>query len=251
MPIHDWTRVAAGIFHDFHHEWITEIKRALNAGLSPEEYYALSDQFASGFGPNVLTLQGSGDNGESKKSPPIPSNGGTGVLLAPPKVELTGETEMEFYRRKPKVITVRHVSGDRVVAMVEIVSPNNKASRNPFLSFVEKAAELLNHRIHLLIIDLFPPTPRDPQGIHAAIWEDLTAEEYTLPRDKPLTLASYETALTIRAYVEHLAVGDTLTDRPLFLEPEAHIEVPLERTYQIAFADVPRRWRQVLAEPPE
>lgn len=24
MPMHDWTRVAAGIFHAFHHDWITE-----------------------------------------------------------------------------------------------------------------------------------------------------------------------------------------------------------------------------------
>ena len=29
MPVHDWTRVAAGIFHHFHHDWITEIARAL------------------------------------------------------------------------------------------------------------------------------------------------------------------------------------------------------------------------------
>ncbi len=27
MPVHDWTRVEAGIFHDFHHAWIEEIKR--------------------------------------------------------------------------------------------------------------------------------------------------------------------------------------------------------------------------------
>ncbi len=32
MPMHDWTRVDAGIYHDFHHEWISEIKRALNRG---------------------------------------------------------------------------------------------------------------------------------------------------------------------------------------------------------------------------
>ena len=26
MPMHDWTRVDAGIYHDFHHESISEIK---------------------------------------------------------------------------------------------------------------------------------------------------------------------------------------------------------------------------------
>jgi hypothetical protein len=28
MPIHDWTRVDAGIFHDFHLAWIAEIREA-------------------------------------------------------------------------------------------------------------------------------------------------------------------------------------------------------------------------------
>ena len=40
MPIHDWTRVDAGIFHHFHVTWIPEIARALNAGLLPDGYYA-------------------------------------------------------------------------------------------------------------------------------------------------------------------------------------------------------------------
>ena len=63
MPIHDWTRVEAGIFHDFHHAWIEEVKRALNAGVLPDDYYALAEQHAAGFGPDVLTLQG-GDGGD-------------------------------------------------------------------------------------------------------------------------------------------------------------------------------------------
>src|ERR1700730_10343564 len=100
MPIHDWTRVEADIFHDFHHAWIEEIKRTLNAGLLPPDYYALAEQHAAEFGPDVLTLQGP----------------------APPKVPLTAETDLEFYRRKQSTVTVRHVSGDRVVAMVEVVS---------------------------------------------------------------------------------------------------------------------------------
>jgi len=53
MPIHDWTRVDAGIFHDFHHEWISSIKRALNAGLLPPDCYALAEQIAGGLLPDV------------------------------------------------------------------------------------------------------------------------------------------------------------------------------------------------------
>jgi hypothetical protein len=180
MPIHDWTRVEAGIFHAFHHSWIEEMARALNGGLLPGDYYALAEQHAAGFGPDVLTLQrGDADEGDAA---------GRGNLRVAPKLKPTAETEMAFYRRKQDAIAVRHVSGDALVAVVEIVSPV----------------------------------------------------------DKRLTVAAYECALSVRAYVVHVAVGDSLPDMPLFLEPQVTVDVPLETTYQSAFAAVPRRWRRVL-----
>jgi hypothetical protein len=36
MPIHDWTRVDAGLFHAFHHDWVSVLSRALF--LKPEFY---------------------------------------------------------------------------------------------------------------------------------------------------------------------------------------------------------------------
>ncbi len=57
MPIHDWTRVEAGIFHHFHHRWISAVSDALNAGLLPDEYYALAEQDVGRFGPDVLIVQ--------------------------------------------------------------------------------------------------------------------------------------------------------------------------------------------------
>lgn len=249
MPVHDWTRVEAGIFHDFHHAWIEEIKRALNAGVLPDDYYALAEQFAAGFGPDVLTLQGFG-NGYGNATPPTkPAPGGVGLLIAPTTIALTAETDMAFYRRKQKGIAVRHVSGDRIVAMVEVVSPGNKSSVNALRAFVEKAAELLDRGIHLLVLDLHPRGARDPQGIHGAIWDAITNQAYVAAADKPLTLAAYESGLSTRAYVVPCSVGDALTDMPLFLEPQGAVEVPLETTYQAAFAAVPRRWRNVLERP--
>jgi hypothetical protein len=248
MPIHDWTRVKPGIFHAFHHSWIEELARALNSGLLPPTYYALAEQHAAGFGPDVLALQGSADEdaGDSETNgAPSPSGPGGQVLIAP-KLPLTAETEMEFYRRKQNAIAVRHASGDSLVAMIEIVSQGNKSSRAALRKFVEKAASLLDRGIHLLIVDLYPPGRRDPQGIHGAIWEEIAGEVYAAPTDKQLTLAAYECALTTRAYIVHAAVGDILTDMPLFLEPQQTVDVPLEATYQAAFAAVPQRWRRVL-----
>jgi hypothetical protein len=36
-------------------------------------------------------------------------------------------------------------------------------------SAYEKAAGIPNQGVNLLVVLLFPPTPRDPQGIHKAI----------------------------------------------------------------------------------
>jgi hypothetical protein len=244
MPVHDWTRVEAGIFHDFHHSWIEEIKRALNDGILPPDYYALAEQQAAGFGPDVLTLQAPASEvvDQKAKSSSQPS----GLLLARPRLRPTAETGGEFYRRKKSTIAVRHVSDDRIVAVVEVLSPGNKASRNAFRALTEKALQLLELRIQLLLLDLFPPGTRDPSGLHAALWEEITDEKFKPPADKPLTLVAYESALTIRAYLEPVAVGDPLPDMPLFLEPDGCVHVPLEATYQAAFAKVPRRWRSVL-----
>jgi hypothetical protein len=213
MPIHDWTRVDAGIFHHFHQAWITALARALNAGLLPPECYALAEQIAGGLLPDVLTLETS---------------------------------EPERYARSQSRIAIRHKSGDRVVAVLEILSPGNKGSRYAMRLFVEKALEFLEAGVHLLLIDLFPPGPRDPQGIHAAIWCEIDQTDFRLPPDQPLTLASYSSGLLKRAFIEPAAVGAVLADMPLFLEPDRYILVPLEATYTDAFAAVPKRWRDEL-----
>jgi len=73
-----------------------------------------------------------------------------------PRLPEAAERVVELYRRKQNVVAVRHVSGNRLVAIVEIVSPGNKSSQRVFLKFVDKEAELLSQEIHLLILDLIP-----------------------------------------------------------------------------------------------
>src|SRR5438105_310963 len=88
---------------------------------------------------------------------------------------------------------------------------------------------------HLLIVDLFPPAPRDPQGLHGAIWSMISDEPFELPPGRPLTLASYSSGPSKRAFVEPTAIDRKLIDMPLFLEPEMYVNVPLEPTYQEAY----------------
>jgi len=250
MPIHDWSRVDAGIFHHFHHGWIGEIARALNRGVLPDDYYAMAEQHTTHFGPDVPTLNAPAREVRDEADGPAPTDGTGGsdvrVIVARPKARLAGEADLEVYRRKQNVVAVRQVRGDRLVAIAEIVSPGNKSSQAYFRKFVDKAVELLSQDIHLLILDLIPPTRRDPHGIHGAIWEALTAEEYEAPPDKPLTLAAHEADAGVRAFVESASVGDTLPEMPLFLKPGGHVPVALESTYQAAWDAVPRRWQLVI-----
>src|SRR5436189_5873424 len=106
MPMHDWTRVEAGIFHAFHHEWISEISRALNRGLLPAAYYALPEQLAGGLGPDVLTLRRPGSNGPP---PPVrPPDEGVALAIAPPRVRIRMRSEANRYAAKAKAVTIRH-----------------------------------------------------------------------------------------------------------------------------------------------
>jgi hypothetical protein len=244
MPVHDWTKVTAGVFHDFHHEWITTVKHALNHGVLPPDYYAMADQVAGPGNPDVLGLQR-----VRRGQPPQPPTGKGTVVLA------TAAPRVRFHDRagggrrpvhRPKRVAVRHKTGDRVVALVEIVSTGNKSSRSAVRSFAWKMATFIEDGIHLLVLDLFPPGPRDPKGIHPVIWSPFHKTAFELPAGKPLTLAAYAAGPDPEAFVEPVGVGDVLPDMPLFLTPDDYVNVPLEATYRAACAEMPAVWREVL-----
>jgi hypothetical protein len=244
MPVHDWTRVDAGLFHNFHQGWTVTLCNALNAGRLPSDYFALVEQRIRGPIPDVLTLNLSGLTDEA-------SNGTAAltVATAPPRTRLIRRNEVDSYVAKANRITVRHRHGD-VVAVIEIVSPGNKASKVEFRALVRKSTALIRQGIHLLIIDLFPPGKRDPQGIHKAVWDQFEDEDLVLPPDKPLTLASYDAGPPRVAYVEFIAVGDVLPEMPLFLEPECYVPAPLEATYQTTWSAFPAPLKRLLETPP-
>jgi hypothetical protein len=243
MPIHDWTRVTAGIFHHFHQQWISDLCNRLNAGLLPQSYYALQEQVVGELGPDVLALELGPANTEF---PEESSSDESNIALAEPKVRFTAETELDYYSSRQSTVVIRHTSGDRLVALIEIVSPGNKSSKNNFRTFIHKVADALTQGYHLLIVDVHPPTKPDPNGIHGAIWEEIADDLYQQPEDKQLTLATYRAGFPKKAFVEPVAVGDTLPDMALFLSRNYWINVPLEASYEVAWKNLPRRWQIIL-----
>ncbi|MFI5459039.1 MAG: DUF4058 family protein [Isosphaerales bacterium] len=245
MPVHDWTRVEAGIFHDFHTVWTVALRTTLNEGLLPQGYYALVEQHAGRAITDVLTLHASPEPPEPAWLPP--DTGGIAVAEAPPRMRLKQTVEPAALARR-RSLAIRHVSGHRLIALIEIVSPANKDRARHIEELVDKAVSALERGVHLLLVDLFPPGPHDPSGIHGFILECLeqSGEPYILPIDGPLTLASYVAGPRVDIYLEHLAVGAPLAEMPLFLRPDRYVNVPLEPTYQSTYRGMPAFWREVL-----
>ncbi len=236
MPLHDWTRVPSGLFHDFHQSWCIRIKDSLNAGRLPKGTVALVEQRSGPREPDVLAIEARTPQGRLGE----PSVGA--ALLEPPVTKIVHRSENEIYAGRANRIVIRHHLG-RIVAVIEIVSPGNKDTRAALRAFVEKTVQLLREGIHVLVVHLFPPTSRDPQGIHKAIWDEIGDEPFTLPPGKNRTLVSYETGEDRTAYIEPVAVGDILRDMPLFLASGLHVSVPLESTYMATWEVSPEVFR--------
>jgi hypothetical protein len=242
MPVHNWLCVDANVFHHFHQRWTVSICDALNAGLLPPGYSALVEQHAAGLVPDVLGLQ-------RRSRPNRPVDLARVLTATPPKTSVVRTAKTALAARANRIV-IRHRLGE-VVCMLEIVSPGNKSSRASLRAFVEKTMEFLRQGVHLLVIDLFPPTARDPQGMHKAIWDEIEEEPFVLPPEKPLTLAAYVagdllTGIETTAYVEMVGVGDVLPDMPAYLDRSGYVPVPLEATYQAAWATCPADMRELV-----
>lgn len=251
MPVQDWTRVSAGTFHNFHTLWIAHLVEALNDGLLPGELYAEAEQSVTKMKPDVLTLT------TSKRVREPRDNGG--IAVASPKTTLRRKADPNAaYRQARRTIVIRHTSGHQIVALLEIASRANKDRTKSVEDFVQKLTRAVSNGIHVLLVELFPPGRFDPVGLHGAFWQFYDSEfDKDWPPGKPLVLASYEAGDDPEAWIEPIAVGQTLPDMPLFYDLHTFVDVPLESTYQQAWRGVPAFWKDVIEgriespEPPE
>jgi hypothetical protein len=237
MPVHDWTLVNSGLFHEFHQSWCVHIKEKLNREQLPKGYYALVEQRVDGPEPDIIAVE----------TMSIDASASTAALLPPPKTQLVKRSTSDSlrYSQKANRISVRHALGE-VVAIIEVVSPGNKDSRHAYRSFLEESLSILRSGINWVIVDLFPPSDRDPLGIHHAIWSELTDEVFEWPTGKNLTCVSYEYANDITAYLEPIVVNDLLPSMPLYLSVGNYVLLPLEETYQSTLRGCPEPLLEML-----
>ena len=180
--------------------------------------------------PDVLTLQAAG-----RSALPDQSLSGTATITeSPPAVHSRATISRDPYARLQRTLVIRHTSDDRIVAMIEVLSAGNKSSRHAVRSFLDKTVAALDGGVHLLLVDVHPPGPRDPNGIHGAMLKEIGTEEYVLGRERPLTTVAY--------------IGGDRRSRPtLTILPSARrsrrCRCSLRRRTTFEFHWKPRTWR--------
>lgn len=240
MPIHDWSRVNRAWFHSFYLDWTSRISGKLNNGVLPSNHFAMCETIRDGQRSQFVDLP----EPEGKPRKPECYRESCSRSDSPPLTRFHAESAYPEYAEK--VITIRRSDTHGVVAAIRIVAADTKRSRYRLSAFIGWAVEVLRDNISLLLVDLFPPGPLDPQGIHKAIWDEFMDSDFALPANQPLTLASYVNGYCPEVFIEPTAVGTTLTDMPLFLTQQEYVPVPLEATYQMAWNACPQMMRQAV-----
>jgi len=238
MPFHNWARMPAGMYHTFHQMWSLQIMIALNSGLLPKGISAIVEPRVDRWEPDVIAV-------DRKRKGKSTEDDGDLLILDPPKTQMVFRTDSDVLADRANRVVVKYHLG-RTIAIIELLSPGNKDSRGRLKAFVRKIGESIQKGVHVLIVDLFPPTSRDPEGIHPLIWDEIKDDTFELPADKDRTLVSYEASWDKVAYVQPIALGDSLPDMPLFLAEGKHVKVPLEATYQSAWANCPEEFREAV-----
>jgi hypothetical protein len=160
-----------------------------------------------------------------------------------------GASDVVAYANKANRVTV-YQADESAVAAVEIVSPGHKESEHTLLAFVDRCVAMLRKGVRLLVVDLFPPPRTNPATIHDRIWNRIHNDPASTPSDKPFLITSYSTDNGIEAYIESVAVGDSLAEMPLFVAPGRYIPCPLEETYQASWDGFPAVLKPDLEPPP-
>src|SRR5262245_13500327 len=100
MPLHDWSKVPAGLYHHFHQDWTAQLTRTLNRGLLPIGVSALIEQRAGKREGDVLAVESFDATSREYRD--------TGVLIAErPKTKIVSRSETQVYARKANRIALK------------------------------------------------------------------------------------------------------------------------------------------------
>ena len=191
--VDDRTRVDSRTFGDFHLALLAHLSGALNRTLRP---------------PFCSQIR------RRPRAPlPPPADAELPAPVGPPDLRRDAEDRAAAADR----VAVRDAgAAHRTVALVMMASPGDKTGAAAVGRFAGDAVRAMGDGVHLVLLDLLPPGPADPAGLHGAVLTRL-GKTYDPPPGRPLCAASYRCGPEWRAFAEPLAVGDPPPTVPLFL----------------------------------
>ncbi len=225
MPLHHWPNSQVP-WRSFHNHWIVRLVEYLNADVLPSGFQARPTELIVGIEPDLLLLQIDDQTEAASQLPSQPSLGeATTTAILPPPAEL------------PILGIYSAYDTNRLVAVIELVSPGNKDRPEAVQSFVEKVFFLLQEGIHVMVIDIIRlprQTMRRPILQRLGLSTDEIANHQvwissycSLPDHEP------QPHLKVREWAYTVDVNEPLPTPPLFLRTDQQwVVMDLESTYQ-------------------
>jgi hypothetical protein len=209
----------------FHSFWAPAIARGLNRTL-PERFFA---------SVNVhLGNQVSADVAEADYGPPAGSNG-SGGGLALETVALPAATGKWPWRLPDEVeLPIVDTDADRLVAVIELVSPSNKDRPQTRRSFAGKCAAYLDKGIGVIIVDV---VMKHHFNLHNELVGLLDlADSFAMAGQPHLYATSYrpevsEGAAGVEYWAVPLQLGDRLPVLPFSLKGWGTVSLDFEESY--------------------
>lgn len=214
MPVHDCGAVYEDYFHCFALSWLVHQKKWLNERLGPDGYH---------------------------------------VLIAPTfyhpshrAYRRIDRDRLSAYARRQQRLSVFD-AGSRLIATVELPEPALKRRRVWLKRFVHRVRGLIRDGVSCAMADLPPARQECPGGVHSLIWRPWADADFpTYPMRASLTVG-YRAGAMPEAVVRVAGPADPLPDLPVFLPGGLTVDIPLEATYQAAWADQPEPVRKMIA----
>ena len=257
MPVHDLTRlVTLSEFHDFHLGFVTTLRNTLNTILRPTDYYASGEGRIMGYEPDASAFERRIPREVSRPE----TSGGVAVQSeilqvteVSPRTRFIDEAD-HWNALRESYVAIRNKRGDRLVAIVEVVSPRNKDRADAIQAFGHKLEKALEAGCNVLIADFLPPGRHDPSGMHYAFWTRFSEYPHGVTAQEPIGIASYLAPMNNPnsepvAYFESVAIGHNVPNMPLFLTSGEYIHVPIQKIYDEAVATLPPPYQEDLDAP--
>jgi len=216
MPLHNWSRVAPEIFHDFHLSWIVHLSRAINQCVADEGYYSLIEPIAAGLHKTVLDTED----------------------FARIRSEIESEPDHPDPAKWANRIAVYRADGDLVRGFVEILTPGAVSSGVLWECFVQRTQDAISSEFFVAVADAFPQSRPARDSLRTGASNAVANIGRSAGVGKWLGVASFSG--DGKSQLESMSVGAPLPDLTLFLAPGKCVNVALETAYLAAWNGLPK-----------